>query len=181
MIILESERLLFRPHEPGDIEAYCAMEQDPEVRRYVGGAPRTREAAEARFQGALQPGPDRVSDRVSNRLRMWATVLKADGSYIGRCGVYTHIQHETPIPGEGVLGFYLARPYWGQGFATEAGFAFIRFGFAELGLQKIVTTVQAENCASLRVLEKLGFNLIRIEQGPRTFHHFTLLRPENQT
>jgi [ribosomal protein S5]-alanine N-acetyltransferase len=172
VIILESQRLLFRPHEPGDIEAYCAMEQDPEVRRYVGGAPRTREAAEARFQGALQPSPD--------RLRMWATVLKSNGSYIGRCGVYHHIQHDTPIPGEGVLGFYLARPYWGQGFATEAGSAFIRYGFAELGLQKIVTTVQAGNQASLRVLEKLNFELVRTEPGPRTFLHFVLLRPERQ-
>jgi RimJ/RimL family protein N-acetyltransferase len=172
MIILETERLLFRPHEPGDLEAYCAMEQDPEVRRYVGGAPRTRETAEARFRGALQPAPD--------RLAMWATILKSNGAYIGRCGVYPHIQHDTPIPGEGVLAFYIARLYWNQGFATEAGAAFVQFGFAELGLQKIVTAVQAENRASLRVLEKLGFSLIRIEQGPRTFHHFALERPEIQ-
>src|SRR5215469_2224853 len=36
MVVLESERLLFREHEPGDLDAYCAMEADPEVRRYVG-------------------------------------------------------------------------------------------------------------------------------------------------
>ena len=41
MFTLESERLLFREHKPGDLDAYCAMEADPEVRRYVGGAPRT--------------------------------------------------------------------------------------------------------------------------------------------
>jgi [ribosomal protein S5]-alanine N-acetyltransferase len=171
MIILESERLVFRHHELRDLEAYCAMEQDPDVRRYVGGAPRTREAAEERFQGALQPIP--------HRLRLWATVLKANGDYIGRCGVYPHMQAERTLPDEGVLAFYLARPYWGQGFATEAGSAFVRFGFGDLGLQKIVTTVDARNCASLRVLEKLGFSLDRIEPGPRTFHHFVLLRPEN--
>lgn len=171
MIILESDRLLFRPHEPGDREAYCSMEQDPDVRRYVGGAPRTREAAEARFQGALEP--------LAHRLRLWATVLKADGCYIGRCGVYPHIEDGKTIPGEGVLAFYLARAWWGQGLATEAGSAFVRFGFGELGLHKIVTTVDARNAASLRVLEKLGFSLARIEPGPRTFHHFVLPRPEN--
>jgi [ribosomal protein S5]-alanine N-acetyltransferase len=171
MIVLETDRLLFRLHEPRDREAYCAMEQDPDVRRYVGGSPRPREAAEARFQGALQPLP--------HRLRLWATVLKATGDYIGRCGVYPHVEAEQAIPGEGVLAFYLARPYWGQGFATEAGSAFVRFGFGELGLRKIVTTVDARNRASLRVLEKLGFALDRIEPGPRTFHHFVLLRPEN--
>jgi [ribosomal protein S5]-alanine N-acetyltransferase len=173
MIVLETDRLLFRQHEPGDLEAYCAMEQDPEVRRYVGGYPRTREAAEARFRGALQAIP--------HRLRLWATVLKANGSYIGRCGVYPHMEAERIIPGEGVLAFYLAPPYWGQGLATEAGSAFIRFGFAELGLERIVTTVQAENRASQRVVEKLGFTLTRIEPGPRTFHHFVLARPENHS
>jgi len=37
MIILESERLLFRNHKRGDLEIYCAIEADPELRRYVGG------------------------------------------------------------------------------------------------------------------------------------------------
>jgi RimJ/RimL family protein N-acetyltransferase len=170
VIILETERLYFRPHEPGDREAYCAMEQDAEVRRYVGGAPRTREAAESRFEGTLQP--------VQDRLRLWATVLKANGSYIGRCGVYPHMEEQTVVPGEGVLSYYLARAYWGQGLATEAAAAFVRFGFEELGLRRIATAVQAENLASLRVLEKLGFDRVRVEEGGRTFHHFALLRPE---
>jgi ribosomal-protein-alanine N-acetyltransferase len=170
MIVLETDRLLFRQHQPGDLEAYCAIEQDPEVRRYVGGYPRTRKAAEEKFHGALQPLP--------HRLRLLATVLKANGSYIGRCGVYPQMEAGRTIPGEGALAFYLARQYWGQGFATEAGSAFIRFAFAELELQRIVTAVQAENRASLRVLEKLGFSLSRIEPGPRTFHHFVLQRPE---
>jgi RimJ/RimL family protein N-acetyltransferase len=52
MIILESERLLFREQERGDLEAYCAMEADPEVRRYVGGTPRTRKDAERKFRDA---------------------------------------------------------------------------------------------------------------------------------
>ena len=174
-VILESDRLIFRAHEPGDWDAYCAMEKDADVRRYVGGGPRTREAAEARFQAMLQ--------QVTDRLAMWATVLKANGSYVGRCGIYPHFQGETAIPGEGVLAFYIARPYWGQGLATEAGAAFIRFGFGELGLDKIVATVQAENRASLRVLEKLGFSptqIERIEHTPRSFHHFQLLPPEKE-
>jgi RimJ/RimL family protein N-acetyltransferase len=38
-VILETERLFFRDHEPRDLEPFCAMEADPEVRRYVGGPP----------------------------------------------------------------------------------------------------------------------------------------------
>lgn len=173
MIVLETERLYFRDHEPDDGEAYCAMEQDAEVRRYVGGAPRSREAAETRFQSTLQP--------VQDRLKLWATVLKTNDRYIGRCGVYPHFQGETAIAGEGVLAFYIARQYWGQGFATEAGSAFVRFGFEELRLRRIVATVQAGNLASLRVLEKLKFDLIWREEASRPFLHFALSCPESRT
>lgn len=170
MIILETERLLFRSHEAGDREAYCAMEQDADVRRYVGGLPRTREAAQAKFQAML--------DAPRDRLGMWATVLKANGCYIGRCGVYPHFQGDAVVPDEGVLAFYLARPFWGQGLATEAASACVKFGFENLRLKKIVATVQAENRASTRILEKLKFDLVWREEAFRTFDHFVLLPPE---
>jgi ribosomal-protein-alanine N-acetyltransferase len=174
VIVLESERLVFRSHEAGDLEAFCAMEGDAEVRRYVGGAPRTREAAEQRFwSGPMRPGTD--------RLGMWATVLKAEGGYVGRCGLYPHWKGEERVPDEGVLGFYLARAFWGRGLATEAGRAFVDFGFGELGLRRIVTAVEVGNAASVRVLEKLGFVVERFEEGPRSFDHFELLRPEQRT
>jgi ribosomal-protein-alanine N-acetyltransferase len=169
VIILESERLLFRDHEPSDLDAYCEMEADPEVRRYVGGAPRPREVAERKFQGGLHR-PE------ANRLWMWATVYKPEECYIGRCGVYPHFSPSGLIPGEGSLAFYLARAYWGRGLATEAGRAFVNFGFQELRLSRIVTAVQVGNSASVRVLEKLGFVLVRTETGdPRSFYHFELL------
>ncbi len=169
MIILESERLLFRDHELSDQDAYCEMEADPEVRRYVGGAPRPREAAERKFRDGLRrPTPD--------RLAMWATIFKPDGNYIGRCGVYPHFGPEgSIIAGEGTLAFYIARAYWGRGLATEAGRALVNFGFHELRLSRIVTAVQVGNDASVRVLEKLGFTLVSTEKGEfRSFHHFEL-------
>lgn len=172
MIVLETERLLFRPHELHDRETYCAMEQDAEVRRYAGGAPRTREAAEAKFQATLKPS--------RGRLGMWATVLKANGRYIGRCGVYPHFQGEAVVPNEGVLAFYLARQYWGQGLASEAATAFVEYGFETLGLRKIVATVEAGNGASAHILEKLNFGLVWREEGVRIFDHFALLRPEQR-
>lgn len=169
-IILSSERLLFRQHIPEDIEAYCAMEMDADVRRYVGGQPRSREDAERRFMGTLEP--------IKDRLSMWATVLKENGQYVGRCGIYPHFNNDdSVIPGEGTLAFYIARPYWNQGLATEAGMAFIQFGFEELGLKRIVAHVQAGNEASVHVLKKLGFNLESTETGHRTFYHFQLKNP----
>ena len=162
MIVLETERLLFRDHEPRDLEPYCAMEADAEVRRWVGGAPRTRESAEAKFRSVyLEP--------VRDRLGMWATVLKAEDRYVGYCGVYRH------GPGAGTLGYYLARPYWGRGLASEAARAFVDFGFRELGLSRIVAAVEVGNDVSKHILDKLGFRLVRHEPGDRrSFDHFAL-------
>ncbi len=168
--ILESERLLFRSHVPADVDDYCAMEMDINVRRYVGGYPRSRQDAERRFADQLK-GP-------SERLALWATVLKAEGAYIGRCGLYPHFDPQgEPTPGEAKLAFYIASKYWGRGFATEAGRAFINFGFTELLLTRIVASVEEGNEASLHVLRKLGFTKDYVENGERTFCHFALLRP----
>ena len=114
---------------------------------------------------------------IEGRLGMWATVLKEDGRYVGRCGLYPNIREEQKVVGEAVLGFYLARQFWAQGFATEAGRAFVEFGFDELKLERIVTAVQVGNTASVRVLEKLGFVVTGHETGPRSFYHFELSRP----
>jgi len=154
LIVLETERLLLRDHEPQDLDAFCAMEMDPEVRRFVGGRPRTREEAEERFRNAGG---------------LCAAVLKAENRYIGRCGLH-------PMPGGGVgLGFYIARAYWGRGFATEAARAFVEYGFRELKLRRILASVEVGNEASVRVLEKLGFKRVRREEGERrSFDHFEL-------
>ncbi len=168
--ILESERLIFRQHIPEDIDAYRAMEMDPDVRRYVGGRPRTREEAERRFKNELEP--------IIDRLSMWATLSKQDGNYIGRCGIYPHFNVDgSIIPREASLGLYIATVYWGKGIATEAGSAFVQFGFNELKLNRIVTMIQVGNDASVRVMQKLGFNLVSTENGPRSFYHFALDNP----
>jgi [ribosomal protein S5]-alanine N-acetyltransferase len=171
VIILESERLLFRPHEPADLDAFCAMEMDPDVRRYVGGYPRSRENAENKFPcGQLQ--------EVSGRLGVWATVLKSNGQYIGRCGLYPHINSAgAMVAGEATLSFYIARANWGQGLASEAALTFVEFGWKQLQLSRIVATVQVGNAASVRILEKLGFALIATERGQRSFFKFALHNP----
>src|SRR5947209_17041690 len=100
MIILETERLLFRGHEEEDLEAYCEMMADPEFRRLSGGSPLSREEAETslrsmiiRQEAFLQPKP----------MGVFATVFKPEGRYIGRCGLYPHRgEDNVVIPGEAV-------------------------------------------------------------------------------
>jgi ribosomal-protein-alanine N-acetyltransferase len=59
------------------------------------------------------------------------------------------------------LAYGLAKPYWGSGFATEAARACLRYGFAEMKLERIVAVVNPGNVASQRVLEKLGMKYTR--------------------
>ena len=171
-IILESPRLLFRPHLKTDLDAFCNMEMDPNVRRYAGGNPRTREEAEKRFPG------NQAENAGKERLAVWAAILKTGNLYIGRSGLYPHFNRDGgQISGEAALSFYIAYPHWRNGFATEAGKAFIDFGFTELALQRISATVMKGNDASVHILEKLGFALVSTEEGQRTFYHFTLQNP----
>jgi ribosomal-protein-alanine N-acetyltransferase len=167
MVILATSRLLFRDHDISDLEPFCAMEADPEVRRFVGG-PRSRAGAERKFRSVyLPPVPD--------RLGLWATVFRPTAQYIGYCGVYPHFGPHSVIRGEGTLAFYLARAYWGLGLASEAGAAFVSFAFKDLGLSRLVATVQVGNNASVRVLEKLGFSLHHLESGKsRSYTHYEL-------
>jgi len=171
-IFLETGRLIFRRHVITDMDDYCAMEMDADVRRYVGGQPRKREDAEKRFPGNAKSATD--------GLGMWATVLKNNNQYIGRCGIYQHFDSNgNPIPGEAALGLYIAKDYWGKSYATEAGQAFIQYGFEILKLDRIVNMVQVGNEASVRVMEKLGLKIVSTEVGQwRNFYHYLIERPE---
>lgn len=64
------------------------------------------------------------------------------------------------------LGYWLAQPAWGHGFATEAAQAAVDFGFRELGLARVYAQVLAGNRASLRVVDKLGM----VNEGVKRQH-----------
>ena len=167
-IKLETERLLFRDHEPQDLEPYCEMESDAIYRAPQVVHPRAE--LERSFRETwLKP----------KALGLFATVFKPDSRYVGRCGLYPC---RTPdgeiVPNEAVLAYYIARPYWGRGIATEASRAWVRHGFDVLGLNRIEAGVNAANVASLRVVEKLGFRLSRSGGDEHTrWHNFELYRP----
>jgi ribosomal-protein-alanine N-acetyltransferase len=169
MFLLETERLLFREHRRGDLEDYCALEADAEVRRYVGGAPRPREIAVRKFRSTL-------FKNAARKLALRATIFRADERYIGYSGLYPNFRPGGSVAGEAVLAFCLARAYWGRGLATEAGRAFVNLGFEQLRLKRIVAVADVRNAASIRVLEKLGFVCTGAEHGARSFYKFELVK-----
>ena len=64
------------------------------------------------------------------------------------------------------LGYWIGKPYWNRGYATEAGEAVLRYGFEKIGLHRICANHFARNPASGRVLEKLGMQY----EGTRRQH-----------
>ena len=170
MTKLESDRLVFRDHEPADLDAFCAMESDALYRAPQKVYPRVE--LERRFRETWLP---------PKAMGLLATIYKEDGQYIGRCGLYPFRDDaDAIVPGEATLAFYLARGYWRRGLATEAGRLFITHGFDDLGLKRIHAGVNAQNAASLRVIEKLGFTLVRSGGGGGSrWHDFDLVNPRN--
>jgi ribosomal-protein-alanine N-acetyltransferase len=154
MTFLEPKRLLFRSHELQDEPDFVAMHTDPEVRRYVGGQAWSLEKAQSRFRNEYLGHP-------TDTFGLWATILKEEGKYIGCCGLRAG-QHET----EAHLGFYLARPYWRRGFASEASKAFIDAAFTRLQLVRLLADVEKGNAASEHILQKFGFKYLSCEEIP---------------
>jgi RimJ/RimL family protein N-acetyltransferase len=167
MIRLETERLLFRDHEESDLEPFCAMETDPLYRH--PRPPRALAEAESIFRETFLP---------KKPMGLLATAFKPESRYIGYCGLYPQIEDGVAIPGVARLAFYLARDYWGRGLATEAGRAFIDFGFGRLGLTRIVAGANIRNLASNRALQKAGMTWVRSGVGEKhPWHAYEIWNP----
>lgn len=143
-IIAKTPRTILRHFALKDAAAFFELNADPEVLRYTGDAP---------FKSVSQA---RECIRNYRHYQIygygrWSIILSSTKEYMGFCGLNFSVKnHEVD------LGFRLPRRFWGQGFATETGFAALREGFSNYGLEKIVGRAMAENKASLHVLEKLG-------------------------
>jgi len=95
----------------------------------------------------------------------WGLMRRADHAFLGTCGFgEIDVAH-----GIADIGYVLAKPYWGQGYATEAVAAVLQFGFIHLSLRRIEANALPENVASLRVMAKLGMRYREtrpVSQGP---------------
>jgi ribosomal-protein-alanine N-acetyltransferase len=81
----------------------------------------------------------------------WAVIHRTEEQFIGHCGL-----RYWPGSADVEVLYALARPYWGQGLATEGARASLRYGFEHLRLERIVAAAMVENIGSRRVMEKIG-------------------------
>jgi len=143
MTSLETERLRLRPFREADLEAYAAMVADPQTMTFMGG-PRDRARAWADIAWCL-------GHWTLRGYGLWAAEEKASGDLVGRIGLL----NPEGWPGLEV-GWLMARSHWGRGLATEGGRASLAYAFEALGADHVISLINPDNAASIRVAEKLG-------------------------
>src|SRR6476661_2067672 len=145
MAEIRTERLVMRGWRESDLAPWAAMNADPEVRRYLGPLLAFEQASA--WVLSFQDDLDRYG------FGFWALEVRGTGEFIGFTGLDT-VDAEMPFSGI-ELGWRLARPAWGHGYATEAALAAIEYGFATLGLSEIVAVTTVTNLRSQAVMRRL--------------------------
>lgn len=147
--VLETERLLLRPLANEDLEFIFSHFSNPLVTEYLMDEPplENREQAQHIIDFYNRPGEKNNS--------RWALVLKENQQVIGTIGFH---RWEKPYF-RSEMGYDLTPAYWGYGLMSEAIQAMLRFGFEQMGLNRIDALVYVDNPRSVNVLKKAGFQI----------------------
>lgn len=151
---IETERLILRELQKGDLQAWFEMDSDPTVHKYLGNQPVNKmEQIENAFQSIQQ-------QYAENGIGRWATIEKSSGNFIGWSGLKFIREEENNHINFYDVGYRLHPKYWGKGYATESGKAALQYGFGTMNLNEIIGIANEENKASRRALEKCGLKFV---------------------
>ena len=153
-LVLATDRLLLRPWKDEDLPAFAALNADSRVMAFLP----------ARLDRAAS---DRLATRIRSKMDahgfgFWAVEVKGVAPFIGFVGlsVPSFQAHFTPCV---EIGWRLATPYWGRGYATEAGRRALDCGLSTLSLPEIVAFTALNNHRSQAVMKRLGMHSDRAE------------------
>jgi RimJ/RimL family protein N-acetyltransferase len=145
---LETERLRLRPFQDSDAHTFAAYRSDPEVARYQGwDAPYSLEQA-TRFIAHMKTMPPIPP----GEWYQLAIEVKDGDLLAGDCAFHTLVED----PQQAEIGFTLARAYQGMGYGREAITCLLDYLFGELHIQRVQAICDAENAASIKLLERVG-------------------------
>jgi len=155
---LETERLILRRLELADAPHIQHLAGHVEVARGTLTMPHPYEdgMAEAYIEGAS-------NDFGKDGAYSFGVILKETGTLIGNIGIQCNNTHKTAD-----MGYWIGKPYWGNGYMSEAAHAVLRFGFETLRLNKIHAIHFTDNPASGRVMQKVGMTY----EGTRRQHYW---------
>ena len=161
-IVCETSRLILREFNESDVDSLLGFRGDPEVMRFSITGPETR----ADIQTKYLPACLRRYSR--DGLGQWAVLRKSDGLCVGECGICAQ---DVDGEKEFEISYRIRRDCWGNGLATEAAQACRDYGFKNVGLRRLISIIESENVASIRVAEKMGMIL----QRRASFHNIPVL------
>ena len=147
IIEVDTPRLRLRQWRESDREPFAAMNADPTVMEFFVSV-QSRESSDASIDAWR-------SQLAARGWSNWALELRASGEFLGFTGLSIP-RRVLPFSPCVEVGWRLARPHWGRGYATEAARAALEIGFARLDLAEIVSFTAAGNRRSRAVMERIG-------------------------
>lgn len=155
MSTITTERLVLRPLRIADAEAWHAIWGDPDVIWWGAAADRTESRA----------GLERVLARMAacpDGMDWYAVTLREDADRADPGAVLGDVLFQPAPFVDGIeIGWHFRRSAWGHGYATEAARAVADFAFARGLVERLYAIVALQNAPSLRVVEKLGMQVVK--------------------
>jgi RimJ/RimL family protein N-acetyltransferase len=152
MTRLETERLILRTPELGDAPALAAALNDFDISKNLAMVPYPYKEDDAYAFIAKS-----AQGLTTGEAHCFVIRRKADNTLVGCCGL--HLKD-----GRYELGYWIAKPFWRQGYASEAGHRLVGFAFLDLKAELLTAGWYHDNGISGRVLAKLGFKAVRVEK-----------------
>ncbi len=151
-MLIETNRLILREFQRTDLQELAPILADPKVMKFSPTGVNSVEQVQERIEGFIACYKEFGFGK-------WAVVLKESNQLLGYCGIAVD---QIDGKDEKELGYRLDSRYWGQGLATEAASAAIKYGFEQFNLPYVLGIVERVNSASVRVLEKVGMRYERV-------------------
>jgi ribosomal-protein-alanine N-acetyltransferase len=144
---LDASRVTLRWISEGDIDAFYAIYSNPEVMRYWSTPPLADRDVAVNLINKIQ------EDWKRRVILKWGIALRTDNQLIGSVTLFNlDFNHRRAE-----IGYALGRAHWGQGYMHEALMALLKYAFEVLDLHRIEADVDPRNDASIKTLERLGF------------------------
>jgi len=145
--IISTPRLTLRWISEDDVDGLYTVFSDPEVMRYWSSPPFSDRDAAVQLQREIVDGNER------EMMMKWGIALSTDNVLIGTVTLF----NLSLSNGRAELGYALGREHWGRGYMNEALRALLRHAFETLEMRRLEADVDPRNNASIRTLERLGF------------------------
>lgn len=144
---ITTPRVVLRWISEDDIDGLYEIFSDPKVMRYWSTTPLENREAAAALQREIAAGNE------NNTMFKWGLALRDSNLVIGT----TTLFHLNLDNGRAEIGYAMGSAYWGKGYMNEALGALVSHAFNVMNLRRLEADVDPRNGASIRTLEKLGF------------------------